>query len=531
VRHTAAFLNDDWNVAYFVNPTLYTYLLYAATCITGNALVVTGHHESFDDFIASCSLNVYPILVTGRILNILLSTASVALLFLFARRLFSFPVAALASMTLALNLTHAFRAPVVGTETLMVFLVLVFFNLLWRYHENPSWKMHLLCGFILGAACSTKYNAAIHGIPFILVTVLAAIKTRSTGSLLSWFKPLVTSPRFNIGFLFVIIGFVACSPYTIMNFDRFISIFARQYTNLDKGFVAREAEINQTGFEYYPVHFADKNNGIIFAILCGVGILWAIYRAIRYRDQRSMLLLSAIVPLYVFFGSGVCNVMRFLLPSIPFILILGAWMFVELTTVIRRRLEKHITLPPWAWNGLWVTVALILLLPSAVYSRATLQKTYGDIDPRRDITLWLIENLERDDSVLLLDLTKGDPFMVERENIHKYGHRWNQVELNHPFFTPIFGLIETSSTLDELIDRINAGRFDYFLVILHMSDLLILEELPKSRHNAVLNACSYWNDLVFFLASLTKKYRLVSHDNRILMMLYELPPTDEKEDT
>ena len=45
------------------------------------------------------------------------------------------------------------------------------------------------------------------------------------------------------------------------------------------------------------------------------------------RDARYVLLLLAALPLYLFLGKGSFSRMRFMLPAIPFILIVGAWFF------------------------------------------------------------------------------------------------------------------------------------------------------------------------------------------------------------
>ncbi len=45
-----AFMNGEWDVHYFINPTLYAYVLYAATMVSGWWAVLAGEFASLADF-------------------------------------------------------------------------------------------------------------------------------------------------------------------------------------------------------------------------------------------------------------------------------------------------------------------------------------------------------------------------------------------------------------------------------------------------------------------------------------------------
>lgn len=530
VRHVIAFLNNDWNVEYFINPTLYMYLVYGVVSIVGYFMVIIGSFLSFDDFVVYSSLNPYPIILTGRLINIVLSTTSVALVFILSRRFFTFPVAALASAALALNLTHILRTPRTGNEILMVFLVLLFFVLLCRYYDAPKWSRHVLCGFILGLACSTKYNAGIHVIPFILISYLAVGKALPSSCSISQRVVAIVRPSRSVGFLFVLLGFIFGSPYIIINFDAFISDFLEQYSFLHEGYhpAMVKAETG-LGLIYYPVSFSSFNNGLIFGVFCGLGILGAIYRAIILKEIRFIILISASLPLYLMLASGVFNKMRFMLPAIPFILILGAWALAETIKVIHHFIKKKAGTSQWILPILTLIVGAIVLLPCGVDTHRQVKSKYGTIDPRCDIVKWLAENLDSDDRIIefVSPFIMGSPFDIQRVALDRYGMNWSYTDsklerMKKKLYstTSLVSVVSSSSSLEDLIVSIKSYDYNYLLVLINLGDVYWLQDLPKYRH--VFNECSYWNELLSYLNKLPLKNKMIGHDGKIIMMLYEL---------
>ena len=67
------FLNGDWWVDYFVNPTLYIYVLYAATVLWGGVLVGVGTYDSFSEFVFDATLDPYPLILVGRVVTFVAS--------------------------------------------------------------------------------------------------------------------------------------------------------------------------------------------------------------------------------------------------------------------------------------------------------------------------------------------------------------------------------------------------------------------------------------------------------------------------
>jgi len=395
-----AFLNNDWRVEYFVNPTLFSYLLFGATAVWGWHSVLFGLAGSFQDFVDEVSRNPHDVILAGRMLSILFSTGSVGLVYMATRRLFSPLAAVAAAAALAFNFTHAQRAPLAGNESVMVFVILLFFLALLRWSESPSAKRHALCGLLLGLAGSCKYNALIHAIPFLLFSYFTARKMRFRSP---WRRDST------LGYLFVPMGLLLGSPWIALNFDVFLHEFGEQAGFLHCGYTELDRTAKMLGYAAYIVNFPKENNGIAFALVCAAGIGFSIALLIMRRSSREHgLLLSAAIPLYLFLGSGIFHYMRFLLPAIPFVLILGAWALDRSWKAAIGRIGwdysgRSILKKLAGWTGFGLLLAA-LLLQGALKSHARMQQLYGGRSPLTDMVLWMNAHLSGQEKVLTFPL-------------------------------------------------------------------------------------------------------------------------------
>src|SRR5688572_20819340 len=60
------FLNGEFHVSYFINPTAYGYLVYAFTSIVGAVRVALGFDASFREFAIAETLHPFVIVIVGR---------------------------------------------------------------------------------------------------------------------------------------------------------------------------------------------------------------------------------------------------------------------------------------------------------------------------------------------------------------------------------------------------------------------------------------------------------------------------------
>ncbi|MFH2002005.1 MAG: glycosyltransferase family 39 protein, partial [Planctomycetota bacterium] len=407
LNRVLGFLNGSWDVHYFINPTLYAYLLYAATAASGLWATLSGRFASFSDFALSVTFDPYPILVAGRFVTLVAGTATVGLVYAVSRRLFSPWVAVVASLALALDVTHARRGVLTGNECVTALLCVLLFACLLHYLRRPGAGRHALCGFVLGLAGAVKYNAFIFVLPLMAASCMAALREEDLRAQPPWSRfrlcavRSLVRPKFMAAYLFLVVGFFAGSPCILLNFNDFASEFFRQYSYLQDGFSDFDRVADHLGYLYYLTNFSAMNSGHAVSALCGAGLVVMGIAAIRKQDFRYILLVSAALPLYLFLGKGTFSRMRFLLPAIPFILISGAWFFTTimefLTGLSRKRDLSHAG--RIKRHAIIAVVAAAVLIPGAVQVRAVMEEVYAH-DQRHEIMLWIKENLEPEDNTL-----------------------------------------------------------------------------------------------------------------------------------
>lgn len=491
------FLNGDWQVDDFINPSFQRLLLYVATLVSGASLTLAGQFESFQAFIQAARLDPYQVTLVGRVLAMLLGLASVGLLFRIGQRMFGSVVGLLAAAALATSTTHAERCVLAGNESSMLFLLLLFFLALLRYLDRPSAARHIVAGGLLGLATATKYNAGIFVLTLLAGTWIAH-RSDSGRRLLR--------PGNLAGFAALVVGFLLGSPWILLHFGEFLSDFRTQSAYLHEGFMEYQAEAGRSGFLEYPLAFARIEAGWPMAILCAAGLARASYRATLRGESRLWLVLLATLPLYLFLGTGIFSRLRFLLPALPFLYLAGAWALEGLVhTGIRWLARARPQRPDPLAAAATLSLGLLLLLPQAAGTHAAMSQRYGSIDSRRDLYLWVTKH-QQDDEVLVW----FDPFnlkVVPRD-------------VSRPSLIPMLGEARDLSELRAALRRSGARSL---VIVLKQIRPEMLFRLPDLVHPIEVRGCPYWDDFVRLLMSLDQEALVPSHDGRLVLTRLRLP--------
>lgn len=508
VDRATAFLNGRWRVDYFINPSLFTYCLWGAVCVIGWVRVALGEFASFGEFALEATLNPYTVTMTGRVLSILSGVAGVGVLYAIGRRMFSARVGLVAALALALDLAHAFRSVIAINEAPMVLLVLLFFLALLRYLEEPSGPRHALCGLLLGLAVSTKYNAGVHSITLGVATLLVVWPDGPRG---------LARPRAWVGFPCAALGFVLGTPWAVLDPATFLRDFQQQASYLDEGFKDNLVAHVEPGWSYYVTKFPQQNVGLVFALACAAGLAFAVLRTARQRDSRALLLLSATVPLYLVLGTGRFHIMRFFLPAIPFVLLMGAWVAGEGLAWI------GLGRAPLARSIAATALVALVFVPHALYARALTASVFGEPDHRSVLWEWMRANL--DPGIEYLDVVNPVDlrFFDTRRAIGRYGvrsrirtaaQRQRLVAFERASFRSVSlgQLMAVSPSLAKLRATMRERGLEQLIVLLPTGrveseafrDRLrrLLGKLPREVHTPAIRDCPYWDELVEFIVGL-----------------------------
>jgi hypothetical protein len=340
----------------------------------------------------------------------------------------------------------------------------------------------------------------------------------------------VAGRRFLAGFVAAPVAFVATSPQALLRAGEFWNDFRTQSRYLHEGWTDVEAENPQRGWLGYLVEFPDATNGVPFAVLCGIGLLLAVGVTFRKRDPKLLLLLATILLLYLFLGSGVFVRMRFLLPVIPLVLLLGAW---GLDRLVRGALRVLPGLSPHAWIAS-LGLGGLLLAPGALASFDALRDEYGRLDPRAELLQWTRESLGPGDAYLQFATMPRLRILETRHRLARFGireaHLGSEAERRKlrryldatPRVTNLETLLADSPSYDTLMRKMREGGYRQLLVVTPTRLFDDLAELPRIIHSPTVRGCSYWARLVAELDQRQPSPLVIGEDN-VKMRVYDLP--------
>ena len=509
VEEVIRYHQGDWSPHYFLNPTFFAILLYTVSVLIGGVMVLFGSHASFADYTREVTSSPYLITMIGRCLSLCLSVGAILLLYLIGKRLFTRRVALVAAMALAVDMTHARQAAITGNHSCMVFLVLLFFLCLLGYRENATAFRHAACGFLLGLAVATKYNAAIMIVPLAFASVICARQQLGDGDgILHYIKA-----KYSAGYVCVLIGFLAGFPLVVAHFDGFMEGLEALTRFRQEGWTTSAASTGRA-WTHFLAYFR-RMDGIAFSVLCGMGILAAAYRAFARRDIRCAILLAAIVPLCLFLGAGRVTGDRYLLPVIPFVCLLGAWALDGSLNLVLGRWWARQPAAALKWRQTVGTLllGLAILTPHALATRHNMELRYGRVDSRKELAVWAEANLDPRETYWELSHPRFlSPFYD--------ASRLGRVYPPRSWWLP--NLIQKSDSLEALAQNIRRSRKTSILIVMTSVHFKNLRDLPRRMRTPGVKNCKYWMEVVRALSALTPAREFEASDGLIRVVLYDL---------
>jgi hypothetical protein len=498
------FLHGRLDVHYFINPTLYAYVVAAAGAIIGGIRRLCGADASFALFLARETAAPHLLLWAGRVVSIVASVISLLVVARIGRRLFSPAVGGIAALLLALDGVAANSAPLCGNESLTVLLGLLAFSVA---IEGDSLRRRIAVGLLIGLATATKYSAGILVVPLVVAYGLRV-------------GPAIVAAA---------AGLAAGAPMALVNFREFLHDFTLQAGFLRAGYSAEDVAHPELGFGFYVRTFAGSHAGLAAAILCGAGILASIAVAAVRRERAHLLLLSASLPLYLYLGTGIFCFERFLLPAVPFILIHGAWLLARL-------LDRVPLLRARPISGFAVGLLAVLgaAAPAAVRQHDALRRRFGAPEPPAALLDAVRPQLETDRRVAELAIPSTFRLLLPSDPWAELGlpppGDAIRADVNDqlaaaallPRSLLLNRAVVESPTLERLQQLLRDSGIDTVLLVVQSAQLAAGHGIHPTPQDANLRACPYWNELFDWLATLPRIAFARSPDLRITAAMLDL---------
>lgn len=310
--------------------------------------------------------------LAARLVSALYGTGTVLLIYMLVRRLQRRASAALIAAALAAVLpafvTHGRFAT---TDMALTFYVTLSLYLLLRVYDNwehdEMWA-YAGAGFVCGLAASTKFNGVVLAFPLLLVPLL---KVRSLDGLLRM--------RVLIGPLAMAAGFLAGTPYALLNIPEFLNWFG--YSLRLYNVAAPGAEPVGTSWQWHLSYHVSSPNAIVFFLgLFGFLLSW------RYWGRRGWLLNSLALLLWFAIVTQTRREARMWLPTAP-VFVAWAALTVDWLVSFARQRWPRLARPMWR-----VVLPVVVVIPLLVGS-IRIANGFRSDDVRTMTQRWIQENV------------------------------------------------------------------------------------------------------------------------------------------
>jgi 4-amino-4-deoxy-L-arabinose transferase-like glycosyltransferase len=317
--------------------------------------------------------------IYGRILIVLLSTATIYVTYEIGRRLIHPLVGLIAACFTGASYLHITNSFMITTDSPVAFwssLAVLMAVLI--YTKGGKRYYYVLAGIFAGLAMGSKYTAFISILPMVLAHLYIVREDRR------WINTNII-----LGMLVVPITFLFTTPYAVLDFKTFRGDVGWIVYLYRTGRPGAESMTN-TSFVLYANYLFSKGYGQLPLILSGCGLLWLLKKDF----WRVLILLSFPLLLFIFVGQYKVFFPRNLVAVIPFLSLFSGIFIYAILEWFKQWVSGWLK-PPWQIVGVYVFIVMLLLV--SIYGQVVRAQQHV-----RNITLpdtrwvsirWVEENL------------------------------------------------------------------------------------------------------------------------------------------
>ena len=360
-------LHHQWNPHYFENPSLLIYLLGVEfTGIFAVARVLQFGQDPGDLYMVFRGEQqlFYGL---ARLNSVLLATATLFVVYLIGRRLWSERAGLIAAALLAVNFLHVRNSQYAVNDVPSTFFLVLSFYFALRLVEGGRWRDYLLAGLMAGLAASTKYNAGM------VVVSIAVSHWVGHGKLRYSLKPIPLAKLASSAGA-ALLGFVLGTPFSILDFREFRGGFLAQLSMGKTPWSGQSVE--PTAWQFLAGIL--QGSGLVASVLALAGIILLL----RYHRLGAALLVSFLLPYLAFMSAMELFFVRWVVPAMPFVSLLAAY---GLEVIFRKLPRRGLR---WAGTALMV----LALLQPALFS-LRLDWLLNQTDTRQLANEWAERNI------------------------------------------------------------------------------------------------------------------------------------------
>jgi hypothetical protein len=362
VPRAVGFFGHDLNPHYFLNPPAYSYLLYIVFELWFGSADAVRHLYTTDPT---------SVFVVARVLAALLGTASVLLVYLAGRRLFSRDVGLLAAAIFGLGFLPVFYSHLALNDVPALAPVALALYGVAGVMRRGRRRDYVLSGLGIGLAAATKYTGGV----MVFCLVFGALCDGLTDSLARAGRRLLLAGAVALA------AFVVANPYALLDPHAFLSGLNQQASLSAGPDPVKLGTRPGNGLTYYLWTFTWGLGWLPSLAALGGGLLLLA----RRRVGIALVTLPALVFFLVYMGGQPRYFGRWVMPIFPLVALLGAYGAIELIRWLRdqRRLPGPIV----------AGLAAVLLLGQSVAADLHNDAVLSRPDTRNLARSWMVAHI------------------------------------------------------------------------------------------------------------------------------------------
>jgi 4-amino-4-deoxy-L-arabinose transferase-like glycosyltransferase len=375
----------NFNPGWFLQPSLYTYLVMGAQAVyflwgvTRGWFTTTSDVFKPDYFYLGALPHPEQYLLT-RLLTAAFAVLTLPLVYRLTRRLFERKAALIATALVAISQLHVSSSHFITTDVPLTFFVVLAAWFCWDVFERGRGRDYALAGLIIGLACSTKYSAYP-----IAVVLLASIVGRW------WTRRDVSLSVVVVAGLSAAAGFLIGTPYALIDVPNFLNGVAYE--------VRHNIVLGHTGYEgnsfvWYMTRLLGSSERWI-TLLSVAALILATVR----RQWRVWWLAAFPIAYLLVMSRNLVRFERYLVPMIPFLAMLSG--YVLAAAIEKAQVRWPQTIGRRVIVGTVLLGALLLIVGEPLIRTVQYDGRLHAADVRTQAREWLLANVPRGQAVTM----------------------------------------------------------------------------------------------------------------------------------
>lgn len=399
----------DFNPQNFTYPSLLIYL----EVIFQVALYVFSIGTDF--FIRPFEQNVFPagnLYAMGRLLNVILGTITIAVLYLVAKQFTNKKTAIMSAALLSVTFAHVWSSQYAVTDVPVTLfgLVSIYFSL--RILKEDKWSNYLSAALFIGLAIGTKYNAFTFAIPLITAHII-----KNWGSL-NYRLPFdllgkVFSRKLIISCLLIPIIFFVTTPYALLDLPHFLSDYTAVITSNSRPWNLQLTDANGIpSWLWYLKYSATSGLYYPLFIVVIIGFFWNLLKL----TKQKFVIFSYVIINFLVISLMAGRMDRWIIHIYPYLLIFAAIFIIDFgrfVLKIRARSIKFAAVFAYA-------VFILLLFGISIYRAVIYDWSILKKDTRIQATYWVAQNIPINKYIFSVDTPYNFEYLrdLKYSNLH-----------------------------------------------------------------------------------------------------------------